>query len=85
MKVRKNALSFEQAASGLYGLKGMSTHGMEGEEVELIMWTLLEDIKTALLSSKIEKTVMINSRSVSAAFFGLQRMNCEGDVVEERQ
>ena len=83
MKVRKNALSFEQAASGLYGLKGMSTHGMEGEEVELIMWTLLEDIKTALLSSKREKTVMINSRSVSAAFFGLQRMNCEGDIVEE--
>ena len=83
MRSRKSTLNFDQAASALYGFKGMSTDGMEGEEVALIIQELLEDIKMALTSSHKEKNVSISGRSVSAAFYGLQKMTCESVVVEE--
>ena len=83
MRSRKSTLNFDQAASALYGFKGMSTDGMEGEEVALIIQELLEDIKMALTPSHKEKNVSISGRSVSAAFYGLQKMTCESGVVEE--
>ena len=88
MKLRKSSLSFDQAASALYGFRGMSVEGLEGVEVELILQILLDDIKAAMIQISSENTMSttstsIDSRSVSAAFFGLQGMTCKGKVVEE--
>merc|ERR1711991_1083605 len=83
MITRKRALSFDQAASALYGFRGMSTDGMEGEEVRAIIHTLLEDINVALDPPDKGSQPKINDRSVSAAFYGLQTMTCKSEIVEK--